>query len=35
MDKGKGVETITSVLVAACPTNPIQWDNDYFDILFK
>jgi catalase-peroxidase len=32
---GTGVHTITSGLEGAWTTNPIQWDNDYFDILFK
>ncbi len=32
---GKGVHAITSGLEGAWTTNPIQWDNDYFDILFK
>ncbi|MGE3348084.1 MAG: catalase/peroxidase HPI [Ramlibacter sp.] len=32
---GKGVHTITSGLEGAWTTNPIRWDNDYFDILFK
>ena len=31
---GKGVHTITSGLEGAWTTNPIQWDNDYFDLLF-
>ena len=32
---GFGEHTITSGLEGAWTTNPIQWDNDYFDILFK
>lgn len=32
---GKGVHAITSGLEGAWTTNPIQWDNDYFNILFK
>ncbi|MFN0315008.1 MAG: catalase/peroxidase HPI [Burkholderiales bacterium] len=32
---GKGAHTITSGLEGAWTTNPVQWDNDYFDILFK
>ena len=35
MGTGKGVDTISSGLEGAWTTNPIQWDNDYFDILFK
>ena len=30
---GKGVHTITSGLEGAWTTNPIQWDNGYFDLL--
>jgi catalase-peroxidase len=30
---GKGVHTITSGLEGAWTTNPIQWDNGYFDVL--
>jgi len=32
---GKGVHTITSGIEGAWTSNPIRWDNDYFDILFK
>lgn len=32
---GSGVETISSGIEGAWTTNPIQWDNDYLDILFK
>jgi catalase-peroxidase len=32
---GRGVHTITSGIEGAWTTNPIKWDNDYFDILFK
>ena len=32
---GFGVHTITSGLEGAWTTNPIKWDNDYFDVLFK
>ena len=31
---GKGVHTITSGLEGAWTTNPITWDNNYFDNLF-
>ncbi len=31
---GKGVHTITSGLEGAWTTNPIAWDNNYFDNLF-
>ncbi|MCH1568449.1 MAG: catalase/peroxidase HPI [Alphaproteobacteria bacterium] len=32
---GKGVDTITSGLEGPWTSNPIQWDNGYFDMLFK
>ncbi len=32
---GKGVDTISSGLEGAWTTNPIQWDNNYFENLFK
>ena len=32
---GKGGDTITSGLEGAWTSNPIQWDNGYFDVLFK
>lgn len=31
---GKGVDTITSGLEGAWTTNPVQWDNNYFENLF-
>jgi len=31
---GKGADAITSGLEGAWTTNPIQWDNNYFDNLF-
>lgn len=31
---GKGVHTITSGIEGAWTTNPIQWDNNYFENLF-
>ena len=31
---GNGADTISSGLEGAWTTNPVQWDNDYFDILF-
>ena len=31
---GKAGDSITSGLEGAWTTNPISWDNDYFDILF-
>jgi len=35
LGSGHGVNTITSGLEGAWTTNPIRWDNDYFDLLFK
>ena len=35
MRTGHGVDTITSGIEGAWTTNPIQWDNDYFEILLK
>ena len=32
---GKGVDTISSGLEGAWTKNPIQWDNNYFEILFN
>ena len=32
---GVGQDTITSGLEGAWTTNPIQWDNGYFELLFK
>ena len=32
---GKGRDTITSGIEGAWTSNPIQWDNGYFDLLFK
>ena len=31
---GKGAATITSGIEGAWTTNPVQWDNGYFDVLF-
>ncbi len=31
---GKGVDTITSGIEGAWTTNPVQWDNNYFENLF-
>lgn len=32
---GKGDDAITSGIEGAWTTNPIQWDNEYFELLFK
>ena len=32
---GSGVHTISSGIEGAWTTNPVKWDFDYFDILFK
>jgi len=32
---GKGVDTISSGLEGAWTTNPVKWDNSYFENLFK
>jgi catalase-peroxidase len=32
---GKGVDTISSGLEGAWTANPVKWDNDYFENLFK
>jgi catalase-peroxidase len=32
---GKGVHAISSGIEGAWTTNPIKWDNDYLEILFK
>ena len=32
---GKGRDSITSGIEGAWTSNPIQWDNGYFDLLFK
>ena len=31
---GKAADTITSGIEGAWTTNPVQWDNGYFDVLF-
>jgi catalase-peroxidase len=35
LGSGKGVDTITSGIEGAWTTNPIQWDNGYFENLFN
>ena len=35
LGSGKGVHTITSGLEGAWTTNPIKWDNNYFENLFN
>jgi len=34
MGSGKGGDTISSGIEGAWTTNPIQWDNGFFDVLF-
>ena len=34
LGQGSGVDTITSGLEGAWTTDPIKWDNGYFDVLF-
>jgi catalase-peroxidase len=35
LGNGKGVDTISSGLEGAWTANPVKWDNDYFENLFK
>jgi catalase-peroxidase len=35
LGSGKGVDTISSGLEGAWTTNPIKWDNNYFENLFQ
>ena len=35
LGSGRGVDTISSGLEGAWTTNPIKWDNNYFENLFK